>query len=180
MGHSKAEIRKQIRERFSQTSVRERSIYSGEICEAILRNTKVNEAKTILAFHPLKDEVDILPLLSALVKEGKTVLLPEVTSDTDMQLREYNSEENLQSGVLGTQFPQGKVYTDYQNIDVALIPGMAFDQQGNRLGRGKGYYDRFLSLIPNAHTIGICYPYQLLDNIPHEDHDAMMNETVCS
>ena len=63
-------------------------------------------------------------------------------------------------------------------IDLAVIPGVAFDRHGVRLGRGKGYYDRLLPLMLNAYRIGICFPFQLLEQLPSEPHDVLMNEVV--
>ena len=76
--------------------------------------------------------------------------------------------------------PQGNNYTQYQNIDLIIIPGMAFDTQGHRLGRGKGYYDRFLSKPQLNHTyrIALCWHCQLIDQVPTEPHDIMMNEVI--
>ena len=67
----------------------------------------------------------------------------------------------------------------YQAIDLAIVPGMAFDPQGHRLGRGRGYYDRFLPLIPQAYKIGLCFPFQLVGNVPTEPTDIAMDEVVC-
>jgi 5-formyltetrahydrofolate cyclo-ligase len=76
--------------------------------------------------------------------------------------------------------PTGEVFSvdSYHEIDLAVIPGVAFDRHGARLGRGKGYYDRLLSLMLNAYKIGICFPFQLLEHIPSEPHDVLMNEVV--
>lgn len=161
-----------------ESTPEERSLWSAKVCDTLLGNIRVIQSNIILAFHPLKDEVNILPLLKCLFEEGKTILIPEVISDTEMQLRIYNPEDKMQEGVLGTQVPQGHIYTDYQDIDLIIVPGVAFDRQGHRLGRGKGYYDRFLKSVPQAFTIGICFPYQLLEKVPHESHDAIMNEII--
>ncbi len=129
----------------------------------------------VLAFYPLKDEPDITPLLHTLIDEHKTVLLPAVVSPTEMVLREYTGECDLQRGALGTKEPTGKIFTDYDKIDLALIPGVAFTPQGDRLGRGKGYYDRLLPLLKKAYKIGVCFPYQVVEHIPCEPHDITVD-----
>ena len=58
------------------------------------------------------------------------------------------------------------------------MPGMSFDKDGNRLGRGKGYYDRFLTLLPHTYLIGVCFDFQLSDEVPHTDYDIRMNEVI--
>ena len=65
-------------------------------------------------------------------------------------------------------------------LSIAIVPAMAFDKQGHRLGRGKGYYDRFLSRIPNIYKIGVCFPFQMLESIPSESTDVVMDEVITS
>ena len=74
--------------------------------------------------------------------------------------------------------PCGKVFTDYDSIDVAIVPGMAFDQQGHRLGRGKGYYDRFLQSLPSVKKIGVCFDFQKVESVPAEAHDVVVDIVV--
>lgn len=96
-----------------------------------------------------------------------------------MVLRRYTGKSDLKEGAFGIMEPCGEVFADYQAIDLAIIPGMAFDRQGNRLGRGKGYYDRFLPLLlPYIYIIGVCFPFQLLDDIPTEEHDIKMDTVL--
>ena len=137
--------------------------------------------KTILAYWPLPDEVDIRPLIDQLVAEGKTVVLPKVTGDETMELRRYTSRADLQEGAFHIMEPIGEVFEDYYKIDVALIPGMAFDAAGHRLGRGKGYYDRFLASSlssERALKLGICFPFQRVAEVPSETHDVIMDEVI--
>ena len=140
---------------------------------------------TVLAYWPLPDEVDIRPLIDQLVAEGKTVVLPKVTGDETMELRRYTSRADLQEGAFHIMEPIGEPFTDYDKIDVALIPGLAFDAAGHRLGRGKGYYDRFLStsllsLAPRhlPLKIGVCFPFQRVSKVPSEPHDVCMDVLV--
>ena len=140
---------------------------------------------TVMAYWPLPDEPDISPLLDAWVAQGRVVLLPKVTGDDSMQLRRYTSPADLQEGAFHILEPIGEPFTDYDQIDVALVPGVAFDAAGHRLGRGRGYYDRFLSSHlspltshPSPLLIGICFPFQRVAAVPSEPHDVLMDE-VC-
>jgi 5-formyltetrahydrofolate cyclo-ligase len=80
--------------------------------------------------------------------------------------------------------PVGEPFTDYALIDIALIPGMAFDAAGHRLGRGRGYYDRFLSLlIPPSSLLlprffGLCFDFQKVDTVPSDDHDIPVDIVI--
>ena len=136
---------------------------------------RLRESRIVMAYWPLSDEVDILPLISWLVAEGKTVLLPKVLDDETMELRRYISPADLAEGAFHIQEPVGAAFTDYEMIDVALVPGMAFDAAGHRLGRGKGYYDRFLSAHPRLYKIGVCFPFQRVPLVPSEPHDVCMD-----
>ena len=141
---------------------------------------------TILAYWPLPDEVDIRPLINALVAQGTTVLLPKVVDDEHMELRRYASQSDLTEGAFHIMEPTGAPFADYDKIDVALIPGMAFDAAGHRLGRGKGYYDRFLASLrpsgliphPSPLLIGVCFPFQRVAEVPTEEHDICVDEII--
>ena len=87
-------------------------------------------------------------------------------------------DRRVQTGSFGIQEPTGELFTDYDTIDVAIIPGMAFDAEGHRLGRGKGYYDRFLSRVPHLYKIGLCFSWQLVDHVPYDEHDIKMDEVI--
>ena len=132
----------------------------------------------ILAYWPLPDEVDLRPLLDRLVTEGHTVLLPKVLDDDTMSLHRYTSCADLVAGAFHIMEPVGEPFTAFDQIDVALVPGMAFDAAGHRLGRGRGYYDRFLAAHPQLHTIGVCFPFQRVADVPSEAHDIMINEVI--
>lgn len=135
-------------------------------------------SSVILAYWPLPDEVDLYPLLDSLVTEGHTVLLPKVLDDNTMSLHRYTSRADLVEGLFHIMEPVGEPFIAFDQIDVALVPGMAFDAAGHRLGRGRGYYDRFLASHPRLHTIGVCFPFQRVADVPSEAHDIMINEVI--
>lgn len=109
---------------------------------------------------------------------GKTVLLPVVINDTDMELHRYTGPQDLQDGFFNIMEPVGEVFDEYDSIDVAVVPGMSFDTRGNRLGRGKGYYDRFLPKLKNAYKIGVCFDFQKMPGIPTEENDVKVDIVI--
>ena len=133
----------------------------------------------MLAYHPLPDEVDVSPLLDISLEAGKRVLLPVVEGD-HLLLREYVGPQSLALGAYGIMEPVGDDYPEsrYGEIDLALIPGMAFDSKMRRLGRGKGYYDRLLPRLACAYRMGVCFPFQLLPKVASEEHDMPMDDVV--
>jgi len=153
---------------------------TGELspCEVLPQHPRIIDSRTILAYSALPDEVPTQALLDLLVKQGKTVLLPRVISDTDMELRRYTGRHDLQLGAYGILEPTGELFTVYDTIDVAIVPGMAFDAERHRLGRGKGYYDRFLARVPYLYKIGLCFSWQMVDKVPHDKHDIVMDEVI--
>lgn len=175
----KKELRKEIRARKRDIPVDELREMSRLLCKRLLANERLGNASTVMMYYPLGDEVDVTPVIERLAENGKTVVLPQVTGEATMVLRRYTGDDDLREGAFGIMEPCGELFTDYEAIDVAIIPGMAFDRHGNRLGRGKGYYDRFLPLLPTrVYKIGICFPFQILDEIPVEEHDKRVNLIV--
>lgn len=172
----KQEFRQYIRQAKKQHSSQELNTMSVRITELILQLPIVMQANTILAYASLNDEVSTTQLLQRLLQEGKTVLLPKVIDNESMEVRQYTSANDLQEGAFHIKESTGQSYDSIEMIDVAIIPGMAFTKNGCRMGRGKGYYDRFLSrLSPTTTKIGVCYPFQIQENIPTEPHDIRMD-----
>lgn len=130
----------------------------------------------MLLYHSLPDEVDTHGLVRRWSGQ-KRILLPVVKGE-DLELKLYTGDNHLTQGAFRIDEPTGPAFTDYAAIDLAVIPGVAFDRRGNRLGRGKGYYDRLLPRIPSAYKIGICFPFQLVEEIPAEPFDIRMDEIV--
>lgn len=174
----KAELRRSIRKQkeLYQSSF---PVWSAELCKNIMQMPCWREARAILLYHALPDEPDLQPLLDEALLSGRQVLLPVVVDD-DLVLKYFKGKESLREGAFHILEPIGEDFPleQYHQIDLALIPGMAFDRAGHRLGRGRGYYDRLLPRIPQAHTLGICFPFQLFDAIPSEPHDIPVCEVI--
>lgn len=98
----------------------------------------------------------------------------------DLELRRYTGPADLTVGAFGIEEPTGEPFTHYDEIDLAVIPGVAFDAKGHRLGRGRGYYDRLLPRLTAARKLGICFPFQLVDEVPAEPLDIDMDEVITS
>ena len=131
-----------------------------------------------MLYYSLPDEVDTHTLVDSLLMSGKHILLPRVTGEGTMELRRYTGPSDLAQGAYNIMEPTGEVFDNYTDIDLAVIPGVAFDKDGNRMGRGKGYYDRLLPKLANTYKIGICLPFQLVEKIPTDKHDVRMDEVL--
>lgn len=136
------------------------------------------QASCIALYHALPDEVQTAALLEACYPQ-KTILLPVVEGDT-LRLVPYRGADSLQIGAFGIAEPLPTTEQEQQKeiqVDLIIVPGVAFDRQGNRLGRGKGFYDRLLSELP-ATKVGICFGFQLCPKIPTEPFDFRMDYLV--
>jgi len=174
---NKAEIRQVIREQKRTHTAEELAALSRQVIECLTNDERWKEAKTVLLYHSLPDEVATHDLILQADAVGKRVLLPVVVGD-DLELRLFCRKEALREGAFHILEPEGSTFTDYAAIDVAVIPGVAFTAEGNRLGRGKGYYDRLLSRLPHVYKIGICWPFQLVKELPTEVHDVRMDAVI--
>ena len=154
----------------------------GELSLSIIARIKplLRDAQTIVAYYSLNDEVCTHSLIDELLAAGKTVYLPKVVSDEEMVLCHYTGPNSLQQGAFGIMEPVGAPISTNTTIDVVLVPGMAFDDKGHRLGRGKGYYDRFLSTLanPRPRLIGVCFDFQKVDFVPTEPCDISVDVVV--
>jgi len=135
------------------------------------------QAKTVLAFWSLPDEINTHDFVIKWAT-SKRMVLPVVVGD-ELELRLFNGVENMeQSGGFGIMEPKTGELIDPREIDFAIIPGVAFDRKGNRLGRGKGYYDRTLPLLHNAVKVGIAYEFQIIDSVPVSEHDIPVDLVI--
>ena len=172
-GSSKLELRRYIRSLKKQFTHEELIEQSSMLIRRVQEHPRLRSAETVLLYNSLH------ALIRQLHAEGKTVLLPVVVSETEMEIRHYTSPSSFKESSYGILEPIGEVFTDFPSITFALIPGMAFDAARHRLGRGKGYYDRFLPLLTNAYKLGICFPFQSLPSIPIDEYDQLVDEVIC-
>ena len=171
----KRTLRQFIRSQKALYSPEQLAEMSSNIISRLVQHPLYREANTILLYHSLPDEVCTHSLIQEAFK-NKTVLLPTVVGD-ELELHIYTPSAVTHTGAFDIVESDGPRFTDFESIDLAVIPGMAFDAQGNRLGRGRGYYDR---LLPRLHCplLGICFPFQLLGSIPVEEHDRKVDEVI--
>lgn len=171
----KKELRKLIRQRKAEHTAKEKAEMSARICRQVLTDPHWAKANTVFLYHALTDEVDTTMLIDAAMQEGKTVLLPVIDGD-GLRLKIHTGA--TQTGSYSIQEPIGEEFTCYKEITLAIVPGMAFDKKGNRLGRGRGFYDRTLPKLAEAYKIGLCFPFQLLESIPCEAYDIKMDAVL--
>lgn len=142
---------------------------------ALLEGTpQFQKAQTVMLYSSLPDEVRTTAFIEKW-RNRKRVVLPTVVGD-DIVPVELTADTPFAVGDFNILEPQNRPYTG--GYDLIVVPGMAFDRTGNRLGRGKGYYDRFLSQHPAVPKIGICFSFQLVGAVPTEANDIRMDEVL--
>ena len=150
---------------------------------AVLREIiNCRKPSVVALFSPLPDEVDITPVVEYLVEQNQClVVLPRVDVGADkptMEFYPYRKSE-MEVGAYGINEPQCDEPCPAETIDLMVVPAVAFTRRGERLGRGKGFYDCYLSREGfRAYTVGVCYSHQLLDSLPTEPHDCRVDEVV--
>lgn len=171
----KSLLRKEVRVRLSSLTSAEIQDRSSAICHDVNAHLAVSGAKTVAMFSPLHDEPQIWPLIEELAKV-MLVALPRVEGDY-MQFYPYSGE--LSSGAYGIMEPaQGNPVMPGE-IDVIIVPGVAFTNKGARMGRGKGFYDRYLSQTDFCGLkLGVCFKEQLIGELPLEEHDVKMDAVI--
>ena len=177
----KKTLRTDIRHLKAACSPEQRARLSLEVTDRLQQEPHWQQARTVLLYHSLADEVSTHNLIRNAASAGKRVLLPVVVGN-DLELREYQGEGCMKEGAFHIQEPTGPAVTDFSAVDLAVIPGVAFTPDGRRLGRGRGYYDRLLARLTShafyardPYLIGICWPFQLVEDIPTEAHDIPMD-----
>jgi len=166
----KEELRKRVR---SQRLEHRDAGKSMSIAQFLFSLPEYRKSKTILLYMPINNEVDTLGIIEDSLTH-KTVCLP-VTVGDHISVSEYS--EHFVSGKYGVPEPRFKKYVDPANIDLAIVPGIAFDPKGGRVGYGKGYYDRLLKNVPGK-KIALAYEFQLVPDIPSEPHDIAMDKII--
>ena len=170
----KKEIRREIKRQTLALDVKESLAQSLRVMERIKAIVAQRKPQTVALFSPLKDEVQISPLAEKLACR---VVLPRVEGD-GMEFYDYTADA-LAEGSFGISEPQGGEPCRVEEIDLMVVPGVAFTASGDRLGRGKGYYDKYLSREGfRAYCVGVCYAHQLVTQLPVEPHDRRMDEIV--
>lgn len=149
---------------------------SGQIMAKLEQTELFINASCVALYHAIPGEVQTAGFIEKWYKKKK-ILLP-VIEGNDLKLLPYTGTDDLKAGAFGILEPTSvNETTDEKKIDLIIIPGVAFDRQRNRLGRGKGYYDRLLSTL-TVPKIGICFGFQLENKIPTEPFDKRMDYII--
>ena len=180
----KSEIRTYIKDLINK-KISTFSSSSRMICEKIIASEEYKKASEIYAYMALPDEVDLTDVIKQAIRDGKRVAVPKIISKDEgiMEFYYLDSQkalaEQTSGGAYGILEPDETLPAtpDAAQKTLILVPGRAFTKEGDRLGRGKGYYDRFLDKkrLPNITVAGVCFGFQVLPEIPTDPTDVKMD-----
>ena len=170
----KTDLRELMRQKLRIQTPEDLKAWSEAVIERIEQLHTFRHAHVVMFYFPVHHEVDLRPLLDK-YKDEKVILLP-VTHHDYIELRQYVGQDNLKKGHYGIPTPQTGTYRG--TPDLVIVPGLAFDKDLVRMGRGKGYYDRFLRKLKGVQKIGVCYDFQMSEDVPWSLHDVRMDKVI--
>ena len=173
----KTELRRMIREKKRAMTAEEIQARSARLAALFAASEAYRNAKTIYGYLPYNQEVRTVPMLEQALKDGKKVAVPKVYGD-EMKFLYLDDLTKVSKGYAGIPEPiaDGPVADD--ETALVLMPGLAFDPQGHRIGYGGGFYGKFLAAEPNHPTLALCYEFQLLPELDTEEHDIPVDTVL--
>lgn len=157
----------------------QRAQESRDITDKVLSSSEFIEAETVFCYVSLDDEVHTYDIMFAVLKAGKRLCIPYVTDEKGIMLAvQLRSISDLVIGAYGIptapEYNGSHVVVSPEDIDLAIVPGAAFTLDGQRIGMGGGYYDRFLERLAGI-SVGVAYSCQMYENLPVEQHDKKVD-----
>jgi 5-formyltetrahydrofolate cyclo-ligase len=177
----KKQIRKEIRHKLNKQAREEAVKKSRKIKNRLFSLPEFKKAKTVMLYASKNGEVITDEIIDGAIRAGKRVALPRCTSPDTLVAKEIRSREtDLEKSSLGINEPKKRKKTiQPKGIDIVIVPGVAFDRRNNRLGRGKGFYDKFLKgLPPSKISVGLAFDFQIVENLPKDSHDIPVSKVI--
>ncbi len=174
---TKKQIREFIRHQQQLCDKAEMQRQADAVFAAITAMPQWQQARHVMLYYSMPAELPTHKVTDEWMAAGKRIYLPRVNGD-EIDLLAYEPGCIKFGGKYNIGEPQGDNLTDPAVLDLVIVPGVAFDRHCNRLGHGKGYYDKFLAKIPHVPTIGVALNYQIADAIPVDAHDRPMDAVV--
>ena len=170
----KIELRKNVLKKRQDSDKKILSRLSGKILARLEKTEEFKKAETVLLYAPIKNEVNTLPLIRKYLGRKK-ILLPRINPNWQISIHQINSLKEAEKNTYDIMEPGSHCKSfSSKKINLAVIPGIAFGTKGERLGFGKGCYDRLLSNL-TVPKIGLAYDFQIIEDIPTETHDQKMD-----
>ena len=181
----KHKIRSHIKEKLNNHSELEKTKKSGIIKDRLFNEEAFREAKVVMFYVSLKDEVNTMSMIDEAISIGKRVCVPVIIKEDKRLIAGEikNRTADLERQHFGIYQPKAGHVKEVplEDIDLIIVPGVAFDKKNVRLGRGHGYYDRFLCALPNkTRTVGLAFDFQVVEHLPQDSHDIPVWMTIAA
>ena len=173
----KKELRRGIRERKRAMTEVEIVSRSEKLGVLFAQSEAYKAAKTIYGYLPYNQEVRTVPMLEQALRDGKRVAVPKVYGD-EMKFLYLDDLTKVSKGYAGIPEPIADEPVADDKTALVLMPGLAFDPAGHRIGYGGGFYDKFLAAEPNHPTLALCYEFQMLPELHTEEHDIPVDTVL--
>ncbi len=173
----KAQCRLRLKHARASLSDQQRRQFDQAITAKLLAQAEIHAASTLFCFISSGTEVATHELIRILQGQGKTIAVPKIINSQQMIAVQLGAWDDLEPAELGILTPNASDPVQ-ENIDVCITPGLGFSPSGQRLGFGRGYYDKWFSTNTVKHKIAICYTCQLLESIPTEETDCLVDMIV--
>jgi 5-formyltetrahydrofolate cyclo-ligase len=173
----KKQLRREIREKkraMTEAEIQEKSRRLGEL---FADSRLYRSAKTIYGYLPYNQEVRTVPMLEKAIADGKKVAVPKVYGD-EMKFIYLDDLSAVEKGYAGIPEPVADSPVADDETALVLMPGLAFDRDGHRIGYGGGFYDKFLAQEPNHPTLALCYDFQMLPKLQTEEFDIPVDQVL--
>lgn len=185
MNENKENLRRDINHKLEGLDPQERRQKSQEITKRLGELEAFKRSRCVLLYVSLQKEVDTHDIIDQCLRTGKRVVVPRVDpSQGILEIREITSwDHQLKKGAFGIMEPvvEKTREVDLKEIDCVVVPGVAFDREGWRLGHGQGYYDKLLSQMePTTQRIGLAFDVQLVEHLPHDPHDMRVHTVLAA
>jgi 5-formyltetrahydrofolate cyclo-ligase len=174
---AKSALRSAIRDSLNKMTPDERVAASEAACARLEEQVIWQKARSVLFYAPMPGEINVWRLFTDALRAGKTVLLPRYSLDEKAYVACHvvDAERDLRAGQFGIREPNESCEKISSNrLDLTLVPGIAFDLDGHRLGRGKGFYDQLLAALQGP-TCGVAFDQQIVGSVPTEPHDMRLS-----
>ena len=175
MHDDKKMVRQRIKRLISVMTPEQKATQSAAIWERLEQAEAFRNSTDILIYWSMDDEVQTPAFIEKWTATGKRFYLPSIQGD-DLIVKRFTGTSNLTPGEgFSIPEPTGEPVADLSHITLVIVPGRAFDRDGNRMGRGRGFYDRLLPQLPHAVKAGVCFDCQKLPSVPTDDNDIKMD-----
>lgn len=173
----KQEMRRQILKKREAYPQQLRGEAIERVQQALFSLIKERDVKTLHTFLPMGDEMDHSPVVRWCLENKITVVTTKTLPKRQLMHLVLEDMDDLAAGVFGTRYPRSE--REWRSgYDLIIVPGLAFDKKGNRLGYGGGYYDAFLATQPEPLKVAVAYPFQIVDEVPVGAHDMKVDRVL--